>query len=215
MRISEALGDDHQYLDELYEKIKSAQSTDDKTKWRNALTWNLARHVISEELTVYPAMEKWLGEEGKALTKDDFAQHQAVCVAPSALRSILTIFQVKNVLSILQDLSPTDAKFSPLLEQLMTDLDQHIEHESQEDMPKLEAAISTEESEAIALQFARTKKIVPTRSHAETPTSHWAVEGLMGLMHAPVDKLRDLVRSFPDGMEEQGKQTEVDWMGML
>jgi hypothetical protein len=47
-------------------------------KWRNALTWNLARHAISEELTVYPAMEKFLGAEGKALAKEDFEQHQAV-----------------------------------------------------------------------------------------------------------------------------------------
>ena len=42
------------------------------------LVWNLARHAISEELTVYPAMEKHLGEKGKELTKTDFAQHQAV-----------------------------------------------------------------------------------------------------------------------------------------
>lgn len=85
MLVSEALGADHRYLDELYENIKAATSIDDKIKWRNALTWNLARHAISEELTVYPAMEKYLGEEGKALTKDDFAQHQAVgiiCIFP-------------------------------------------------------------------------------------------------------------------------------------
>lgn len=78
MRVSEAIGKDHQYLDECYEKIKAANTLDDKIRWRNMLSWNLARHAISEELTVYPAMEKWLGEEGKALTKDDFAQHQAV-----------------------------------------------------------------------------------------------------------------------------------------
>jgi hypothetical protein len=49
-----------------------------RIKWRNALTWNLARHAISEELTVYPAMEKFLGAEGKALAAEDFEQHQAV-----------------------------------------------------------------------------------------------------------------------------------------
>lgn len=84
MLVSEAIGD-HQYLDECYEKLKSATSTDDKIKWRNLLTWNLARQAISEELTVYPAMEKWLGEEGKALTKEDFAQLQAVTPHPPLL----------------------------------------------------------------------------------------------------------------------------------
>lgn len=78
MRVSEAIGKDHKYLDECYANIKSATTIEEKIEWRNMLTWNLARHAISEELTVYPAMEKWLGEEGKALTKDDKAQHQAV-----------------------------------------------------------------------------------------------------------------------------------------
>lgn len=78
MRIAEALGNDHQYLDHCYEQIKAQTTTEDKIKWRNMLTWNLARHAISEELTVYPAMEKHLGEEGKALTAEDFAQHQTV-----------------------------------------------------------------------------------------------------------------------------------------
>jgi hemerythrin superfamily protein len=84
MLVSEAIGQDHQYLDTCYNNFKSASTTSDKIKWRNMLVWNLARHAISEKLTVYPAMEKWLGEEGKALTKVDFEQHQAVC-HPSSL----------------------------------------------------------------------------------------------------------------------------------
>lgn len=91
MLVSEAIGKDHQYLDECYENIKSSTTTEDKIKWRNMLTWNLARHAISEELTVYPAMVKHLGEEGKALTKDDFEQHAAVhfpspLLTPSKIR---------------------------------------------------------------------------------------------------------------------------------
>jgi hypothetical protein len=78
MRISDALGQDHRYLDEIYEKLKVSATLVDKVAWRNQLTWNLARHAIGEELTVYPAMQKWLGEKGMELTKDDFAQHQAV-----------------------------------------------------------------------------------------------------------------------------------------
>jgi len=80
MRVSEAIGKDHQFLDVCYDNLKTSSSVEDKTKWRNQLVWNLARHAISEELTVYPAMEKYLGEEGKELTKVDFEQHQAVCL---------------------------------------------------------------------------------------------------------------------------------------
>jgi hypothetical protein len=172
MLISEALGQDHQYLDECYEKLKSASCTDDKIKWRNMLTWNLARHTTSEELTVYPAMEKWLGEDGKALTKEDFAQHQAVSIPPSLLMAKTNLSQVKKDLFTFQFLSPSDPKFAPLLKQLMHDLHTRIEHESQENMPHLKPTTPKEESEKIAKSFIRTKQIVPTRSHPGAPTAN-------------------------------------------
>ena len=76
--ISEAIGADHKAIDSYADNIKSSQSLDDKTKWRNQFTWALARHAVSEELTVYPAMEQYLGQEGIELTDTDREQHQAV-----------------------------------------------------------------------------------------------------------------------------------------
>lgn len=76
--ISEAISGDHKSLDEYADRIRSSTSVAEKTKWRNQLTWALARHAISEELTMYPAMEKHLGEEGLQLTNTDRKQHQAV-----------------------------------------------------------------------------------------------------------------------------------------
>lgn len=76
--ISEAISEDHKSLDSYADNIRSAKSLEERTKWRNQLTWALARHAISEELTMYPAMEKHLGEEGLHLTNTDREQHQAV-----------------------------------------------------------------------------------------------------------------------------------------
>ena len=76
--ISEAIGADHRSIDEYAENIKSATDDAEKVRWRNQLTFTLARHAISEELTLYPAMEKWLGDEGVQLTKTDKEQHQGV-----------------------------------------------------------------------------------------------------------------------------------------
>ena len=76
--ISEALGKDHQTIDSYAEKIKTSTSLEAKTEWRNQFTWALARHAVSEELTVYPAMEKHMGQEGIELTNVDRQQHQAV-----------------------------------------------------------------------------------------------------------------------------------------
>lgn len=76
--ISEAIGADHDYFDVCYENIKNTDDDGTKTRWRNELTWTVARHAISEELTWYPAMEKYLGEEGVRLSKTDKEQHMAV-----------------------------------------------------------------------------------------------------------------------------------------
>jgi hemerythrin superfamily protein len=77
--ISEAIGADHDNFDVYYQNIKSAPDDGEKVRWRNQLTWIVARHAISEELTWYPAMEKHLGEEGVKLSKTDKEQHSAVC----------------------------------------------------------------------------------------------------------------------------------------
>jgi len=79
--ISEAISNDHANLDVYADKIKSSTTLSEKTEWRNQFTWTLARHAISEELTMYPAMEKHLGREGTDLTDVDRAQHQAVSPA--------------------------------------------------------------------------------------------------------------------------------------
>jgi len=90
--ISEAIGADHETFDIYYENIKNAKDDGAKVRWRNQLTWIVARHAISEELTMYPAMEKHLGEEGVRLSKTDKEQHMAASLAsqPAKLTDQLT-----------------------------------------------------------------------------------------------------------------------------
>lgn len=76
--LSEAIGKDHDDFDVCYNEIKRATDDATKIKWRNQLTWNVARHAISEELTWYPAMEKHMGELGKKLAAEDKEQHMSV-----------------------------------------------------------------------------------------------------------------------------------------
>lgn len=76
--ISEAIAEDHHLFDVYADNIKNTKDDAAKTRWRNQLTWTIARHAISEELTLYPAMEKHLGEEGVMLSNTDKEQHQGV-----------------------------------------------------------------------------------------------------------------------------------------
>lgn len=86
----------------------------------------------------------------------------------------------------------------------MTDLHEHIIHESQEDMPRLEEKLSREESQALAQSFERTKYITPTRSHPSAPNRPY-FENFAAMLAAPIDKFQDLLRSWPD-QEEVAKK---------
>ena len=94
-------------------------------------------------------------------------------------------------------MKPADPDFTPMLEALMQDLNQHIKEEEQDDLPALESAIQTAESKSIATSFGRTKAFVPSRSHPTAPNKP-PFETVVGLMTAPIDHLGDLFRKFPD-----------------
>ncbi|KAL6714768.1 hypothetical protein ACLMJK_008193 [Lecanora helva] len=179
--ISEAIGADHKLIDGYADNVESAGTEQEKTEWRNQLTWALARHAISEELTMYPAMEKHMGKEGLELTEVDREQHQAV----------------KEDLYKFQSTPPTSPSFHPFLDHLLKDLHTHIEHESQEDMPRLENLLSREESQNLTKQFERTKIITPTRSHPSAPNRSY-FENFAAMLAAPIDKFQDLLRDWPE-----------------
>lgn len=77
-KVSEAITHDHRELEEYYNNILNATDHDGKTRWQNQFCWELARHSIAEELVVYPAMERNLGEMGTEKAEKDRGQHRTV-----------------------------------------------------------------------------------------------------------------------------------------
>lgn len=111
--------------------------------------------------------------------------------------------KVKEDLYKLQSMSPSDSDFLPTLDHLLTDLHAHIEHEKNEDMPRLEKLLSAEESRSLAEHFVRTKQITPTRSHPAAPNRPY-FENFAAMLAAPLDKFADLMRAFPaEGVVEE------------
>ena len=84
----------------------------------------------------------------------------------------------------------------PTLEKLYKDLDKHIREEEDHDLPALEEALPSGESEKVAKSFERTKMFIPTRSHPSAPDRP-PFETVAGLLATPIDKLRDIFRRFP------------------
>jgi len=180
-KTSDLIVHDHSELSDYYKQIKNAEDEETKVKWQNQFTWELARHSIAEELVVYPAMEKYLGDKGKEMAEKDRQEHRGV----------------KEALYEFQNLSPSDASFMPTLEKLYKDLDEHIREEEKDDLPALEKALPDGESERIAASFQRTKYFIPTRSHPSAPDRP-PFETVAGLLAAPLDKLGDIFRKFPE-----------------
>jgi hypothetical protein len=60
-------------------------------------------------------------------------------------------------------MKPEDANFESTLKDLMSNLREHIKEEEKDDLPALEKALESSESEKLARSFSRTKKFVPTR----------------------------------------------------
>ena len=79
-KTSDLIIHDHSELSDYYNQIKNAKDEETKVKWQNQFTWELARHSIAEELVVYPAMEKYLGDKGKEMAEKDRKEHRGVCM---------------------------------------------------------------------------------------------------------------------------------------
>jgi len=81
-RISKTITDDHGRIKEAQHGILNAKDNDEKERWQNQFVWQLARHSIAEELVVYPAFEKYLGDKGQSMADADRAEHQEVKLIP-------------------------------------------------------------------------------------------------------------------------------------
>lgn len=85
--ISEAIIKDHRELEQYYnEVVNNTGDHDYQDRYGNQFVWELARHSVGEELVVYPALEKYLGEKGKAMAEGDRKEHAVVGLNPNDIR---------------------------------------------------------------------------------------------------------------------------------
>ncbi|CAG8184493.1 unnamed protein product [Penicillium nalgiovense] len=178
--ISDVIKKDHRDIVSHYEKIVKSSDVDEQTRFQNPFAWELARHSIGEELVVYPAFEKQLSG-GVDVADKDRQEH----------------FEVKEQLKAFQNMAPSDSQFIPTIKKLMKNLSEHIKEEETHDLPRLEQALSKEDSQTHARSFGRTKMFVPSRSHPSAPDKP-PYDTVVGLLTAPIDRLADLFRKWPE-----------------
>jgi len=194
--ISEAITKDHRELEQYYnEVVNNPGNHDYQQRYGNQFTWELARHSVAEELIVYPAFEKYLGVEGKEMAESDRREHH----------------EVKEMLKVFQGMSAPDKNYVAKLKEIWVSLSKHMKDEEESDLPALEAKLQSVqgESESMAKTFSRTKAFVPSRSHPSAG-EHPPFETVMGLLTAPIDRIADIFRKFPDKTISPNSSTRQD-----
>ena len=76
--ITQKLKEDHREIESHYNEVINSSDHEHQQRFGNQSTWELARHSHGEELLVYPAFEKYLGDKGKEMADSDRKQHHEV-----------------------------------------------------------------------------------------------------------------------------------------
>ncbi len=186
---------DHREFEEFYTNYKRAYAAGDEKeaeKWFNQLVWELSRHMVGEELVVYPLLDA-IGPEGKEMADKDRADHQ----------------KVKKELEEIHRLSDPGL-FEATLDRIMQDLRQHTNKEETQDLEYLKQHADKKSLENAAKAFKYGKKMAPTRPHPGIPNRSAALEAALAFFVTPLDKLRDMFTPFPkeEHVPYQPKQEE-------
>ncbi|XP_055337109.1 uncharacterized protein LOC129587396 [Paramacrobiotus metropolitanus] len=179
----EQILDDHKEMRAFIDKIQQTcpSQPEEATKWLHQLVWEVARHSVAEELILYPLMETELGAVGKNLADSSRADHQ----------------RTKDDLQFLENKTLADPAAVARYRQMADELIVHLKKEEDEDLTQVRLNVGQDKLLQAGKEFKRTKFFAPTRPHPENSMDP-RFETPYSLLVAPLDKLRDLFRSFPD-----------------
>lgn len=104
--------------------------------------------------------------------------------------------QVREKLKDFQSLEAGTAEFMPALKTLMDALVACINEEEMADLPALDRALSSEQSNRMERSFRRIKSLASSRSHPVALNTSF-LETVAWMLAAPFDQLGDLFRKFP------------------
>jgi hypothetical protein len=76
--VTVAVTRDHRDLADYYKKILDAPNNDTATRWQNQFIRALTRHLVAEELVLYPAFENIMAEKGRIIVDRGQFEHQVV-----------------------------------------------------------------------------------------------------------------------------------------
>jgi hemerythrin superfamily protein len=120
----------HDEVDTLFAQYDEAEDSDEKLEAFNELADILMAHAAIEEKLFYPAV--YVGELREQLTE-----------------AVEEHLRAKRLISDLQDLEPSDAKFDSKMKLLREEVEQHVTDEEEELFPIVKQTLPSIELEAL------------------------------------------------------------------
>lgn len=171
---------------ELHAGLKRLQSEEDSALREETLrqvTHDLAVHTSVEEIVLYPAVRKELGD----IDPKKFSA--------GVLQMLEEHHAAKTILDELYSMDRTSERFLAKARVLMENVDHHIKEEEDNLLPDLQKHWSRERLEDLGEEFARAEKSAPTRPHPFLPD-----QGIFAAscqyVAAGIDKLLDATRDM-------------------
>ena len=164
---------DHREMLELIDQIENTKDPAERRALADAVTAEVVRHSVAEELFVYPVMEREL-PNGAEEVEHDKQEHK----------------ELEVILKKLEGADAADADFMNLVAELKKQLNHHVDDEESDQFPKLRKHVSAAALKDLGSKVEAAKTIAPTRPHPGSPNSelfHMTLGPGVGM----VDRLRD------------------------
>ncbi|MBE1532189.1 hemerythrin domain-containing protein [Actinomadura algeriensis] len=177
---------DHRMVEQLFRDFNAAASGRQRRGVIDILVRELSKHAAVEELIFYPFAGKVLRDE--ALVQRHLAEHMAV----------------KEALAELDALSRTDGHAADgpgghaeeILELLRRDVEEHVQEEEGELMPRLRERADAESLRELGRTLEKAKGTAPTRPHPHAPDRPPALT-VAAPVAAVYDRMRDRLQGRP------------------
>ncbi|WP_199431960.1 hemerythrin domain-containing protein [Qaidamihabitans albus] len=175
----ELLKHDHRMVEQLFRDYEAAATAEQRRGVVEITVRELSKHAALEELMVYPLAKKVLPDEAREID-EHLAEH----------------LSVKKTLAELDRLSAGDERADELMAELQREIEEHVQEEEGEMMPKLRDALDQQALDELGEEIDRAKKTAPTRPHPHAPDEPPALT-LAGPVAAVYDRLRDRLQGRP------------------
>lgn len=179
--VVDILTTDHREMIDLIDMIEKTDDPQERRALADAVTAEVMRHSVAEELFVYPVYERAV-TDGADEVEHDKEEHQ----------------ELEETLKKLEGIEAKGPQFMRLVRELREQLDHHADDEESDQFPKLRANVAADELQDLGRKVEAAKKVAPTRPHPDSPHSelfHMTLGQGVGM----VDRLRDALSGRING----------------